>query len=399
MTDSRSSAVQIPPIAGGLSESVRQLCCLSNAELATHDIGELNLLVARGLPGAEDLDIGACLEKLDTWANLVRLNTDHWWPNFARSPEKYEQSPGKFRMMCLVTVLQRYLGVRYNLAFSEGEYDGADSRNLFIHGLLSGHGGTCVTMPILYVAVGRRLGYPLKIAHAMEHTFVRWEEPGGERFNIEATSEGFCPHDDAYYHKRPRPLTDEDLATGFYLRSLTPREELADFLANRGTCLTEHLLTYPAMEALYFAHPLCPDCPSHRGQWATATMLWRMIEHSSKVLSCTHADIVAVLRLKAYMNELDYSNLPYLPKNPVGEEERWALAGVPDYLRRVLGNYARKWWQGLVSPITVKYGANDKSQQTEAHQQVFAALGAANGNGPPHKTTLRKGFQPCTTRP
>ena len=358
---------------------MRRLCELSDVELATYDIGELNLLVARGLPGAEDLDISACLEKLNTWANLVRLNTDHWWPNFMRSPEKYEHSPAKFRMLCLVTVLQRYLGVRYHLPFNEGEYDGTDSRNLFLHGLLSGHGGTCVTMPILYAAVGRRLGYPLKIAHAKEHSFVRWEENGGERFNIEATSEGFCPHDDAYYHDRPRPLTHEDIYTGFYLRSLTPREELADFLASRGTCLTEHLLTYPALEALYLANPLCLDFPTHRGQWATATMLWSMMERSAKVLSCTHADIVAVMRLKAYRNELSYDTLPF-PKDPVGDVERWALANAPDYLRRVLENYVRKW------------------RQANAHRSAFAAIGAANGNGHSPKTTLRKGYQQCMIR-
>lgn len=158
MTESFSSAVSMPPGESGLSESVRRLCALSDAELMIYDIAELNLLVACGLPGAEDLDVGACLRKLDTWANLVRLNTLNWWSEFTGSPETFEHSPGKFQMTALVTILQRYLGVRYHLAFSEGEYDGTDSRNLFLHGLLSGHGGTCVTMPILYAAVGRRLG-------------------------------------------------------------------------------------------------------------------------------------------------------------------------------------------------------------------------------------------------
>jgi hypothetical protein len=105
--------VPIPPIEGGLSEAVRRLCVLSDAELGTYDIAELNLLVVRGLPGAEDLNVGECLEKLNAWTNLVRLNTANWWPNFLRLPEEYENSPGKFRMLCLVTVLQRYLGVRY----------------------------------------------------------------------------------------------------------------------------------------------------------------------------------------------------------------------------------------------------------------------------------------------
>ena len=399
MTESPFSTGPIPLLTGGLSESVRRLCVLSNAELATHDIAELNLLVAQGLPGAERLDVGACIEKLNKWASLVRLNTDHWWPNFMRSPEKFERSPGKYRMLCLVTVLRRHLGVHYHLPFNDGEYDGTDSRNLFLHGILSGHGGTCVTLPVLYAAIGRRLGYPLKISHAKEHSFVRWEEPGGERFNIEATSDGFCTYDDAYYRTRPLPLTDREIANGYYLRSLTPREELATLLANRGTCLTEHLLTYPALEALYFADPLCPDSPTHRGQWATATTLWKMIEHAAKSLSTTHAEIVAVLRLKAYRNELDYNNLPYLPNNPANEGERWALAGAPDYLRRVLDNYVRKWRQGLVPPITMDYGPKKKPPQGNAHDQIFAAIGVANRNTHQPFVFVRKGLQPCTTRP
>ncbi len=63
-------------------------------------------------------------------------------------------------MLVLVMVLQRNLGVRATIIrFNAGPYDATDSRNLFLHGLLTGHGGTCVTMPVLYTAIGRRLGY------------------------------------------------------------------------------------------------------------------------------------------------------------------------------------------------------------------------------------------------
>ncbi len=90
----------------------------------------------------------------------------------------------------MVTVLQRDLGLRYNLAFMEGEDDASDSHNLFIHGPLTGRGFTCVTAPVIYAAIGRRLGYPIKLVHAKQHTFCRWDERDGERFNIEATSPG-----------------------------------------------------------------------------------------------------------------------------------------------------------------------------------------------------------------
>ena len=55
-------------------------------------------------------------------------------------------------------------------------------------------------MPILYIAIGRRLGYPLYLVQAREHFFgAGWEETGGERFNIEATTLGFTPRDDEHF--------------------------------------------------------------------------------------------------------------------------------------------------------------------------------------------------------
>jgi hypothetical protein len=80
--------------------------------------------------------------------------------------------------------------VKYNFAFIEGDYDATDSRNLFIHGLLGGHGGSCVTMPVLYAAIGRRLRYPIKLVGAKQHTFCRWDDGAGERFNIEGNVAG-----------------------------------------------------------------------------------------------------------------------------------------------------------------------------------------------------------------
>ena len=164
-------------------------------------------------------------------------------------PSEFDDSLAKFRMMALVTVLQRDLGVRYDPACQEGPYCALDPRTLFIHGLLDGQGGTCVTMPVLYIAIGRRLGYPLHLVHAREHFFVRWEEPGGERFNIEATTLGFTPRDDEHFRRWPKPIRDEDVRLGLFLRNLTPQEECAAFLRERGQCWLDHLRTAAALEA------------------------------------------------------------------------------------------------------------------------------------------------------
>jgi hypothetical protein len=213
----------------------------TDQQLGGRDIGSLNLEAALGLPGAENLNLDACVQKLDAWAKQVGAFTQDHWHLFQRSPEEYDFSRGNFLMLALVTFLQKHLGVHYNLSFSEGDYNATDSRDLFLHGILSGHGGTCVTMPVLYIAIGRRLGYPLYLVRAKEHFFARWEEPDGERFNIECTSPGFRPLDDEYYHHRPKPLTAEDFRAGNFLRNLRPREELAEFLCQRAHCLIDHL--------------------------------------------------------------------------------------------------------------------------------------------------------------
>ena len=198
---------------------------------------------------------------------------------FHRSPADFDDSLAKFQMMALVTVLQRDLGVRYDPACQEGPYCALDSRMLFIHGLLDGQGGTCVTMPVLYVAIGRRLGYPLFLVQAREHFFVRWEESGGERFNIEATTLGFTPRDDDHFRRWPKPIRDEDVRQGLFLRNLSPQEEAAAFLRERGQCWLDHLRTEAALKAFAEAALLYPRLPGLQFSWAVATVLHRAVEY------------------------------------------------------------------------------------------------------------------------
>jgi hypothetical protein len=90
-------------------------------------------------------------------------------------------------------------------------------------------------MPVFLVAVGRRLGYPLKLVRAKGHLFARWEQ-GRDSFNIEGTAIGFVSHPDSEYRIWPAPFSDEDAAAESYLKSLTPEQELATFLSIRGHC-------------------------------------------------------------------------------------------------------------------------------------------------------------------
>ena len=214
-------------------------------ELPAFDIAYLNLVCARNLPGSESLDIDAHLAKLDDWAQQVERETARNLHLFARNPEQHENSLAYYQIGMLVTVLMQDMGVRFNpeLIESGALYDMestrfyADSSDLFIHGLLSPRPfGTCASMPVLVVAVGRRLGYPLKLVRTKAHLFVRWDAPD-ERFNVEVTGRGWNPHPDSHYRQWPFPFTKEEEQANRYLKSLSAAESLATFLGVRAVCL------------------------------------------------------------------------------------------------------------------------------------------------------------------
>jgi regulator of sirC expression with transglutaminase-like and TPR domain len=297
---------------------------LSDEQLRNRDIGHLNLEAAIGLPGAEDLNLDACVQTLNAWAERVQEYTESRWHLFLRSPEKYENSPAYFRMLLLVTVLQKQLGVTYNLPFMKGDSDATDSRNLFLHGILMGHGGTCATMPVLYIAIGRRLGYPLKLVETKQHLFVRWEEPGGQRFNIEATSAGLVARDDDHYRSWPEPITETEIQKGYFLRSLRPREEMAVFLDERARCLRDNLRLAEAIESHFLAAKLAPKHPNIRGGWAVSTILARALEQSRQAAG-----------IEDY-SDLDLRKVRFPKPSADGPAwERWAIGQARENLQRI----------------------------------------------------------------
>lgn len=238
---------------------------LSDEELARQDIAGVNLLCTEGLPGADRIDPALCLRTLDRMAERVRQRTN---PEvFRQRPQKWQSSEAIFRIHAMISVLQREFGVRYNPAKVPVDVP-LDLDDSFIHGIIQGQGGTCGSLPVLYVAVGRRLGYPLKLVAARGpeygHSFVRWDEPGGERFNIEVNDKSFgSPPDDHYrtgmYETRP-----DWERSGSILKSKTPREEVAAFLSQRAACWGEAGQKRQEVEALAWASALAPHNFFHR---------------------------------------------------------------------------------------------------------------------------------------
>jgi hypothetical protein len=172
-------------------------------------------------------------------------------------------------------VLQRDIGIRYNPDLVEQEDFFADSRNLFIHGVLETGQGTCSSLPPLYVAIGRRLGYPLKLVTTACHVFARWDEPGGERFNIECTSLGLNCHPDEYYLTWPVPVERAQIAPCCLLKSQSSREELAGFLVTRAHCLLDNGHQPEAAACYAHACTLAPANQLHLRALEAALDAWQ----------------------------------------------------------------------------------------------------------------------------
>lgn len=266
---SLTHAVSSTPKAGGTasSHSLERLLNLAPEEVAATDIARWNLACAAGLPGAESLDIDAKLAELDRWAKRVASETERNMHRFRSNPAEYENSEAYFRALMLVVVLQEDCGVHYNPA-RINKPDFTNSKDLLLHGLVGdSNGGTCVSMPVLYVAVGRRLGYPMKLALTKGHVFARWD--GAEqsnpsfrgRFNVDATSRGLSTHDDEHYAIWPNPLSPGDRTGEWFLRSLEPAEELAVFLMQRGHCLEDNGRLPEAQVAYTLAKRFAPKSP------------------------------------------------------------------------------------------------------------------------------------------
>src|SRR5579871_5807452 len=94
----------------------KHLLQLTDEQPATHDIAEVNLACATGLPGADQIDQNRCIVRLDHFADAVRHFTAERRESFLADPAAYHHSECVFRVMCLMTLLWQQFGIRYNPA-------------------------------------------------------------------------------------------------------------------------------------------------------------------------------------------------------------------------------------------------------------------------------------------
>lgn len=148
----------------------------------------------------------------------------------------------------LLAALKRYL---YDGGVWNGnnpfQYDLADPlghkpANRLLQHYLTTRRGNCVTMPILFAALGQRLGLTMTLAEAPLHVLVKYTDDEGVIWNLEATSGGGFTRD--LWYRQKLPMSDRAVANGVYLRPLSQEESTALI----ASFLVEHQLGTGAYE-------------------------------------------------------------------------------------------------------------------------------------------------------
>jgi len=244
--------------------SLAALLAMPADALAEIDLALANLLCASDLPGAENLDISGCLATLGRWVDAVRRYTRDNADLYERDPVQYGHHEGFSKLVLMAVLLKRGIGVRYQPS-AIGNVRFLDSRDDLLHGLLTRKLGTCTSLPVLCVAIGRRLGYPMHLAIAKGHVLCQWLNGDGTHLNFEVSgNEGDCDRfADEHYHTWPQRMTADDVASGRYLRPLTAAEELALFLETRGHCLADNGRFEEARTAYDEAYRIAPRWSLH----------------------------------------------------------------------------------------------------------------------------------------
>ncbi len=310
------------------------LCRQPERTLGNVDVAVMNLIVAASLPGNVKSDEDRCMRRIDELTAGCRAFTERAMTLFRSGRSDYPRSEPRFRIQAMITFLQRDAGIRYHpeRTADTAVYQPEDS---FLHGALQGDGGTCASLPVLYTSIGRRLGYPIRLATTIRHLYCRWDEgPSGESFNIEASGVGVSFFPDEHYRTGRFQLTPREIEANGFLRSLSPREELSVFLFERAGCWEDVKNYREAVMSLAWANELHPLREIHQIALPVLMKNW----HDE-----IHSQVIALGRFPKLDLGLPASQFLHLPRQQEREIIRMRV------MSDILANpeFQQRWWKPL----------------------------------------------------
>jgi len=135
----------------------------------------------------------------------------------------------EYRLRALNTLFYRKMGIEYN----RDDYMGEKLPNRYVHGVIQTKKGTCANMPVFYIAVAQRLGYPVYGVRAPQHLFARYVDPELKMQNIEATNGGGWSSNEKYIEDTK--INPVALKNKVYLETMTNRQLAAELIADHAT--------------------------------------------------------------------------------------------------------------------------------------------------------------------
>lgn len=260
-----ATAAAIPVATAGdlpTPKTLEELLALPPEQI---DVGLGNLLIGRQLDSATKLE--PHLKRLDEMAASLRQRIDG-----ERDPQR------------VIATLNHYLFEELELQALDAPY----TRDFLLHDLLSERQGRCSALVSLYLALGQRLGLPLRSVCIPEHIFVRWERqpdddwdwPGDlTQLNIETTRGGIHLTDEQYRAMHPWRPTKQS----FYLQSLDARETVGTLFSPLASALLRQGL---AEEAAAAGREAVRINPADAEAWNNLGMARRQQEQDALALAC-----------------------------------------------------------------------------------------------------------------
>lgn len=228
------------------------------------DLAVVNWLIAADLPEFRDLTRAAYFKQLDVLTEQVRQDMAKMQKVALARGENLKAANTRCAIFCNAIIKLRFTYAeefrQQNITPAMMRALYADANNICLAGLLRTRRGSCVSMPLIYLVLGQRLGMPVHLVTIGKHYFIRWEEPG-YRMNIEPTiveRVSVTPDDRVYLETEG--VTREQLR-GSDLRNLTHREVVGNLLFVRSAYWATKGPKYAARQYhdLSRARQLAPD--------------------------------------------------------------------------------------------------------------------------------------------
>jgi hypothetical protein len=252
----------VAPVAGD-DQELSEMVSGRDADI---DLAFVNWLIAKDIPEFHNLTRAAYFSQLDAMTeqvqnDMAKMQADGYGGTDPDDPKT------RCRRFCSAIIgLQFAYADEFreeNLSPMQMKALYADPDNITLAGLLRTRRGSCVSMPLIYLVIGQRLGLPIHLVTLGKHFFIRWDEPRF-RMNIETTSVkkiAWTPDDSVYLDVEGMK---RDQLKGSDLRNMSNREVVGELFFTRMSYWHTKNGKYEtqSLRDLACARRLAPDDPT-----------------------------------------------------------------------------------------------------------------------------------------